>query len=106
MKVLLDENLPKGLKQDFPGHDVFTVRDKNWNSKKNGELIRLMLEDGFDVLITFDQNITYQQNLNKYLICLIVLKAQINTYEVLKKFVPEIRLILSGEHEKRTIILD
>lgn len=49
MKVLLDENLPKGLKQDFPGHDVFTVRDKNWNSKKNGELIRLMLEDGFNV---------------------------------------------------------
>ena len=61
MKVLLDENLPKGLKQDFPGHDVFTVRDKNWNSKKNGELIRLMLEDGFNILITFDQNITYRR---------------------------------------------
>jgi predicted nuclease of predicted toxin-antitoxin system len=106
MKVLLDENLPKGLKHDFPGHDVLTVRDKNWNSKKNGELIRLMLEDGFDILITFDQNITYQQNLNKYPISLIVLKAQINTYEVLKKFVPEIRLILSGKPEKRTIILD
>ena len=105
MKVLLDENLPKGLKQDFPKHNVFTVRDKNWNSKKNGELIRLMLEDGFNVLITFDQNITHQQNLSKYPICLIVLKAQINTYEVLKKFVPEIQLILSGEPEKRTIIL-
>ena len=61
MKVLLDENLLKGLKQDFPGHDVFTVRDKNWNSKKNGELIRLMLEDGFNILITFDQNITYRR---------------------------------------------
>ena len=59
MKVLLDENLPKGLKQDFPGHEIFTVRDKNWNSKKNGELIRLMIDDGFDILITFDQNITY-----------------------------------------------
>ena len=65
-----------------------------------------MLEDGFDILITFDQNITHQQNLNKYPISLIVLKAQINTYEVLKKFVPEIRLILSGEPQKRTIILD
>ncbi len=106
MKVLLDENLPKALKQDFPGHDVFTVRDKNWNSKKNSELIRLMLEQSFDILITFDQNITHQQNLSKYPICLIVLKAQINTYEVLKKFIPEIRLILSGEPEKRTIILE
>jgi hypothetical protein len=65
-----------------------------------------MLDDGFDVLITFDQNITYQQNLNKYPICLIVLEAQINTYEVLKKFIPEIRSILSGEPGKRTFILD
>ena len=105
MKVLLDENLPKGLKQDFPEHEIFTVRDKNWNSKKNGELIRLMIDDGFDILITFDQNITHQQNLNKYPICLIVLKAQINTYEALKKFIPEIRSILSGTPEKRTIIL-
>jgi predicted nuclease of predicted toxin-antitoxin system len=106
MKVLLDENLPKGLKRDFPGHEIFTVRDKDWTSKKNGELIRLMIDEGFDILITFDQNITFQQNLNKYPICLIVLRAQINTYEVLKKFVPEIRSILSGQPGKRTIILE
>jgi hypothetical protein len=38
MKLLLDENLPKRLKQDFPEHEVFTVREMQWNGMKNGEL--------------------------------------------------------------------
>lgn len=57
MKILIDENLPKKLKADFKEHDIFTVRDKGWNSKKNGELLALMIENGFDVLMTFDQNL-------------------------------------------------
>ncbi len=55
MKLLLDENLPKKLKSDFPKHEVFTVRDMNWNGKKNGELMLLMLEKTFDAFITFDK---------------------------------------------------
>jgi predicted nuclease of predicted toxin-antitoxin system len=106
MKVLLDENLPKALKKDFREHEIFTVRDKGWNSKRNGELIKLMIDDGFEILITFDQNITFQQNLTKYPICLIVLKAQINTYQALMKFVPQVRSILSEKPGKRTIILE
>jgi predicted nuclease of predicted toxin-antitoxin system len=42
MKLLLDENLPKRLKKDFSEHEIFTVGDKGWNSKKNGELLALM----------------------------------------------------------------
>ena len=57
MKLLLDENLPKRLKADFPGHETFTVSDLGWNGKTNGELLKLMMEDGFDVLITFDKNL-------------------------------------------------
>lgn len=63
MKLLIDENLPKRLKQDFVEHEIFTVRDKGWNSKKNGELLELMTAENFDVLITFDQNLEHQQNL-------------------------------------------
>ncbi|MCU0426292.1 MAG: hypothetical protein MUF71_11770 [Candidatus Kapabacteria bacterium] len=44
MKILLDENLPKKLKRNFTQHEVFTVRDKGWNGKKNAELLRLMQE--------------------------------------------------------------
>lgn len=56
MLLLLDENLPKRLKLDFPEHEIFTVRDKGWNGIKNGELLRLLLENNFDALLTFDKN--------------------------------------------------
>jgi len=51
MKLLIDENLPKRLKIDFPDHEIFTVSDKSWNSKKNGELLELMFYEGFDFLL-------------------------------------------------------
>ena len=47
MRLLRDENMPKRLKFDFPGHEVYTVRDKGWNGIKNGELLQLMLTNGF-----------------------------------------------------------
>lgn len=60
MKLLLDENLPKKLKKDLSIHEVYTVHDMGWNSKKNGELLKLMLNKGFDVLLTFDKNLQFQ----------------------------------------------
>ncbi len=59
MKLLLDENLPKRLKGDFPNHEVYTVRDLSWNGIGNGELIQHMLDNGFDALLTFDKNLQY-----------------------------------------------
>lgn len=99
MKLLLDENLPKRLKNDFPAHEIFTIRDKMWNGKKNGELIKLMLEDDFDALLTFDKNIQYQQNFKKYPICIVVLSAKNNSYLELTQLSDRINSIL----EKRTI---
>ena len=53
MKILLDENLPKQLKTDFgPDYDVKTVRDMNWLGKKNGELLGLIVFNGFDFFVT------------------------------------------------------
>ena len=91
MKLLLEENLPKRLKADFPEYEVFTVRDKGWNSKKNGELLDLMLAENFDVLVTFDQNLEYQQSFEKYPITVCVLIAENNTYRVLSELVPGIK---------------
>jgi hypothetical protein len=56
---------------------------KGWNGKKNGELLALMIEDKFDVLFTFDQNLPHQQNFDKYPIAILVLIAENNTYPVL-----------------------
>lgn len=59
MRLLLDENLPKRLKLDFPEHEIYTVRDKGWDGKKNGELMRLMVGESFDALLTFDKNLQH-----------------------------------------------
>jgi hypothetical protein len=80
MKLLPDENLPKRLKTDFPEHEIYTVRDQGWNGIKNGQLMQLMIDNGFDALLTFDKNLQYQQNFRKYTIAVFVLPAPSNTY--------------------------
>ncbi|RYZ49422.1 MAG: hypothetical protein EOP49_16305 [Sphingobacteriales bacterium] len=88
MKLLLDENLPRRLKLDFPDHEIYTVRDKGWNGVKNGQLMQLMIEDGFDALLTFDKNLQHQQNFQKYTIAVFVLSGINNTYAELTRLSP------------------
>jgi predicted nuclease of predicted toxin-antitoxin system len=97
MKLLLDENLPKKLKLDLSEYDIYTVRDKGWNGKRNGELMSLMVTDRFNALITFDKNLQYQQNFNKYSLPVLVLNAEDNSYLTLVKLIPQIKEILSKE---------
>ena len=59
MKLLLDENLPKRLKLDFPEHDMYTVSDNGWNGKTNGELLKLLVPNNFDILFAFDKNLQF-----------------------------------------------
>ena len=80
MRLLLDENLPKRLKQDFPGHQVLTVRDMGWNGVKNGELMKRILESEINTLLTFDKNFQHQQNFTKFPVTVFILVASRNTY--------------------------
>ena len=63
MKVLLDENLDHRLRKHLRSHDVFTSSFQGWNGLKNGKLLEAAEGDGFDVLITGDQTLYYEQNL-------------------------------------------
>ncbi len=103
MKLLLDENLPKRLKSDFPDHETYAVSDLGWNGKTNGELLKLMIESKFDVFITFDKNLQYQQNLSKYPIPVIVLNAIDNSYITLSVLTPKINLVLRRKLAKGAI---
>lgn len=97
MKLLLDENLPKRLKQDLLPNEAFTVRDMGWNGKGNGELLALMKERGFHALLTFDKNLEYQQNFKKYDLPVIVLDAEDNTYQSLSPLISAvIKLLMNG----------
>ncbi len=95
MKILLDENLPKKLKQHFPDHQVYTVVEMGWKGKLNGELMQLMTKEGFDLLVTFDKNLKYQQNLSRYKITVFVLSAEDNSYQSLTPLIPTIKYELS-----------
>nr|GFD49566.1 hypothetical protein [Tanacetum cinerariifolium] len=98
MRRLLDENLPKRLKLDFPEYEIFTVRDKGWNGIKNGKLLELMLSDGFHALLTFDKNLQYQQNFQKYTLTVFVLSAATNTYAALSPLSAHVNAVVaSGE---------
>ena len=96
MRLLLDENLPKRLKLDFPRHDVYIVWERQWNGIKDGVLLKLMLADGFQALLTFDKNLQHQQNLDKYTLTVFVLNAPINTYAELTKLSAQIDALLAA----------
>jgi predicted nuclease of predicted toxin-antitoxin system len=63
VRVLLDKCLPKRLKRVLVGHDVKTAPEMGWASKTNGELLALAAGD-FDVFVTSDRNLSYQQNVS------------------------------------------
>jgi predicted nuclease of predicted toxin-antitoxin system len=106
MKLLLDENLPKKLKFHLPNHEVFHVSDKLWNGKKNGELLKLMLVDGFDALLTFDKNLQFQQNFEKYPLPVLVLVAAKNNFDSLSPLIPFLLKKLEKPLAKGGIIIE
>lgn len=75
MKVLLDENLDHRLREALGTHEVFTASYQGWHGLKNGELLHAAEADGFDVLITGDQTLSYEQNLTGLHVAIIVLSS-------------------------------
>ncbi|HTU23537.1 MAG TPA: hypothetical protein VMG10_36210 [Gemmataceae bacterium] len=88
MRILLDECVPRRLRQEFPGHYVRTVPEMGWSGKKNGELLQLMNGQGLEVLVTVDQNIRHQQNLQAAGVAVVVLVASSNRLADLVPLVP------------------
>ena len=104
-KVLLDENLPSPLKKHFSDQlEVYTTHELGWASKKNGELIRSMLDINIEFLITVDRNLEYQQNLKKYPIRLVVLLTHTNRYKDLADKVIKIETAILTSDAGESII--
>jgi predicted nuclease of predicted toxin-antitoxin system len=95
MRVLLDENLPHRLRPLLVGHDVYTVSYMNWKGIENGELLELAAKNGFEVLVTKDNGMPYEQNTGTLPIALIVLQAPSNALDDIKPLVPQILTRLS-----------
>ena len=93
MKVLLDECVTHYLKRDFAACEVLTVEEAGFKGLKNGRLLEAA-SGQYDVLVTVDQNLQYQQNLQNFSVAVIVLKAKRSTYPMLKPLMPKVLEIL------------
>lgn len=95
MKILLDENMPQSsvfsLGED---HAVMSVRDMGWLGKKNGELLGLAVMNGFEIFITLDKNLRFQQNLSKFPIKFIIIHSKNNLIQTMVTFIPVIKTLL------------
>lgn len=90
MRILIDECLPRKLKHQLAEHDVATVQEMGWSGVKNGALLSLM-KDQFDVFVTIDGNLAYQQNMSAVDIIVIVLKAPNSKLESLRPLMTAVR---------------
>ncbi|MFH1763624.1 MAG: DUF5615 family PIN-like protein [Gemmatimonadota bacterium] len=89
MRLLLDESLPRRLSRHLTAETVHTVYDREWSGLKNGELLRAA-ETEYDVFVTADQNLKYQQNLRGFAIGVVVLSARTNRIQDLLPLVPDL----------------
>ena len=92
MRILLDACVPSRLASELVGHDVRTVPEMGWASQENGALLALA-EGRFDVFLTTDQRISYQQVLPRFAIALV---ARRNKLEVLLRLLPELKRTLES----------
>ena len=95
MRLLLDECVPRKFKLALPGHEVSTAREMGWSGKKNGELLALMRQHRFEVFVTADQNVEFQQNVKVSGIAVIVLDARTNRLIELRPLAPAVLRKLS-----------
>jgi hypothetical protein len=95
MKLLLDENLPHQLRHENTGHDVFTTAYMGWSGIENGELLKVATDAGFEVLVTTDRGLEYEQNLNALPLSMVVLLVERHTIEALRALLPELHSTLS-----------
>lgn len=89
MKILLDECVPWKVRSVLIGHRVFTVHMMGWTGVKNGELIRLA-DEQFDVFLTIDKNLAYQQNLKRLRMAIVLLSVPNNKVATILEKTPKV----------------
>jgi predicted nuclease of predicted toxin-antitoxin system len=93
LKILLDECVDRRLAKEINGHVVLTVPQAGWAGIKNGELLRLAQEQ-FEVFVTVDHNLAFQQHLPQFNIAVVILQAQTSRLQDLRQLVPKLHSIL------------
>jgi hypothetical protein len=100
MRLLLDEHLPIGLSAELQGHAVDTVSGRGWSGIKNGELMRRM-SGQYDVLVTMDRGIEFQQRISTLPFGIVLVRARSNRMQDLKPLVSSILSALDAVERGR-----
>ena len=91
MKILLDECVTKKLKRHLTEFEVKTVVEMNWSGLKNGKLLSSAVQEKFDILLTIDKNLEYQQNMSNYEIAVVVLSVEKSKVDFLVELLPKFK---------------
>ncbi len=102
MRVLLDECLPRRLRQDLSGHELKTVPEAGWAGQKNGDLLRLAA-GSFDDLLTVDASFEFEHNVSALAIAVIALSAPSNRLEDLRPLIPRVLELLEQRPRPGTV---
>ena len=106
MKILLDECVTKKLKNFLTEFQVFTVTEMGWSGTKNGKLMTLCEENQFDVLLTIDKNLMFQQNLEKYNVTIAVLNCKTSKIEDLKNYIESFKSQITLFEKSKAYLID
>ncbi|HEX7584358.1 MAG TPA: DUF5615 family PIN-like protein [Prolixibacteraceae bacterium] len=106
MRILLDECVTKRLKKHLEEYEVLTVRELNLSGIKNGKLLTYCVENNFDILLTIDKNLMFQQNLDQYAVTIVILNCQTSKIEELVTFLPSFKSQLDKFQKQKSYILE
>ena len=105
MRVLFDQGTPVPLRRSLNDHLVATAYELGWSTVTNGELIRLAEQEGYELLITTDTNLCYQQNLTGRRIAILVLTT--TSWPRIRQFTSEIQcavaVIKEGDYQELSV---
>lgn len=104
MKILLDECIDRRFAKELPDREVKTVPQMGWSGVKNGQLLALAAAE-FDVFVTVDRNLSFQQNLSQFDLAVVVLHAPSSRLADLKPLAPRVLEVLSGVVKGRATVV-
>lgn len=106
MKILLDECVTKRLKDHLKEYEVLTVSELSLSGIKNGKLMTFCVENDFDILLTIDKNLMFQQNLDQYPLTIIILNCRTSKIEELVTFLVSFKSQINSFQKQKAYIID
>jgi hypothetical protein len=105
-KLLLDECVPHRIRISLPEFEVYTVNFMGWGGIKNGKLLQLAVDNHFDLFLTTDKNLPYQQNVSKYPIAIVVFNVVRDELETMLLLLPKFKKLADGFEKNRIYVIE